>query len=358
MEIEESLGYLPENWTNLSIEQLENLPKSSLQKTQKKTPLKSLTNIDSLRAFACILVVAFHVFGSYPHYGLGFSMDSPLRSIFDVFDLLRMPLFTALAGVMFVAILPDEKKIPKFLSSKVTSLLLPAIVVSIIYFILRTVTGKEDGNLGNYLVSGYLHFWYLYSLFAIVAVIGAIHLRFKPSFKKYCIGIFILFLLNLLIPNSFLFWMRSAIELSPFFILGILLYKYTDKFYNKKLLYNVCLIALLGTTLRALSFFEVVDRDFVFTYLTFITSLSLVIISYFYFPKVKSIQWVGIYSYAIYLWHPAAASSFRALLNFSGINNRLILFVLLLFVGILVPILIYKVAQYLPRFIRMAFVGR
>ncbi|ALS33329.1 hypothetical protein PTRA_a2216 [Pseudoalteromonas translucida KMM 520] len=359
IELEEKLGYLPENWTNISIAGLESLPKKLINNSNtKSTSFKNLVNLDSLRAFACILVVAFHVFGSEPHYGLGYAMDSPWRSIFDVFDLIRIPLFTALAGIVFIAILSSENKIFQFLFCKITSLLLPAVVVSILYFLLRNIIGKEDGDLGTYLISGYLHLWYLYSLFVIATVIGTIHLRFRPSFYTYIISMILLYALSLTISGHVLFWVYASVELAPYFILGMLLYKHPHKFLNKTILTIAAILALLGTCLRVASFFEIVNRDLILVYFTFITSISLIIISYFFFPKIKVIQWIGLYSYSIYLWHPAAASTARTILTTIGIDNHFLLFLVLLIAGILIPVVMYKAAKFLPRLIRMSLVGR
>lgn len=359
IELENVIASLPENWNSQTIGTLELLPKRLLDIPEKREkPFSRLANVDTLRTIACILVVGFHVFGSTPTFGLKFPMDSSLRSVFDAFDLLRMPLFTALAGILFVAMLPAKDEIFSTIKNRARTLLLPAVVVSVIYFVIRTLIGKENGELIDQLFRGYLHLWYLYSLFLIILVIGTIHVFLKLGPLAYVVMALCLHLTSFIVSDLRLLGIAKAFELAPYFILGVLIYQYGTHYPNRRLLLAIGLVAITGTILRVLSFYGYVDRTFTLDYFAFITSCNLILLCYFVVPKMNNIQWIGIYSYSIYLWHPMASSMIRTLTYYMGLENRLAHFFIGLTAGIFIPILLYKIAQRFPKLLSQSLVGR
>lgn len=357
--LEELIDELPENWVHLKIFELQKLANNFKQSTVSNKPkVAKLANVDTLRAIVCFLVVAYHVFGSTPDFGLNIAKDSPYRSAFQILDLIRMPLFTALAGMLFIAMAPNKLEFPKVVLNRVSTLLVPALVVSIIYFYLRSLIGKEVGELTTALLHGYMHLWYLYALFLMVVVIGGIQVLFKPSLTTYMILIPVTFVVSRVVKEIDFLRVAEAIELTPYFILGIVIYQHTQLFLKKRVIYAAALITALGCVLKALLFLKVVNLPFNASFLWFVVSTSFIVTCYRFVPKLSSIQWVGVYTYAIYLWHPMANASARTLLTKLGLDNQLFLFIVGLFVGVLVPIMMYKAANILPKVVRQSLMGR
>jgi len=354
--LEDCISKLPDDWISLSIDSLNKLDKAD--KTNTEMRFNRLANVDTLRAFACILVVSFHVFGSTPDFGLHFSENSPYRAFFSVLDLLRMPLFTALAGMLFIAMAPSKSDFPAIIINRVQTLIVPAILVTVIYFYIRTFIGKETGSLIDVIIHGYMHLWYLYALFLMIVFIGVIHIFVKPGLKLYFAFLLTFHLVGEYSKGVDFFRVAEAASLTPYFILGILLYKYHAVLLSRRVLIPAATFSIIGALIKLGVFFDVVEFSSLLNFSWLLVSLSMIIMSYRLMPVLPSIQWIGLYTYAIYLWHPMANASTRMALIKIGIDERLILFCIGLLVGVFGPIVLYKLSQKLPKTIRQSLLGR
>src|SRR6185295_5386420 len=57
--------------------------------------------LQTLRGVACLLLVAFHAIGNHPTSGLHVADDSSFRFFANLFQYVRMPLFTFLSGFVY-----------------------------------------------------------------------------------------------------------------------------------------------------------------------------------------------------------------------------------------------------------------
>lgn len=357
-ELNARIDDLPSNWSELSILELEALLTESERKFNQRLKAQKLSNANTLRAIFCFLVVSFHVFGSSPSFGLNIDADSSFRTIFSVLELIRMPLFTALAGMLFVAKSRSVDEFPSFIKSRAITLLLPAFIVSLIYFFLRTAIGKETGELLQSIVHGYMHLWFLYALFIILLVVGFIHIVFKPTFVGYITMMIVFFCLSLLLKNVDFFRVYEAAKLAPYFILGMLLYSHRELLLDFKIVTIALLITLAGCVLKVALFYSIVELPDAFQPMWVIVSLSFIIVIYRFTPKFESLEWVKIYTYAIYLWHPMANAAVRTTFEKVGIDNKASLFVIGIIAGLFIPIVMYKVIRIFPVIVRQSLMGR
>ena len=83
------------------------------------------TDIDTLRALACIALVSFHVVGYTPQSGMELPAGHPLHLLQAGLTPLRMPLFIFLSGVVFCTGVDRFEAVPQRLLSKARRLLLP-----------------------------------------------------------------------------------------------------------------------------------------------------------------------------------------------------------------------------------------
>jgi acyl-coenzyme A synthetase/AMP-(fatty) acid ligase/surface polysaccharide O-acyltransferase-like enzyme len=354
LELEESFGNLPDHWPEIPAAVLQGLLSkiTTSEGNTKRSSSSILQNIDTLRAIACIMVVMAHVFGITQNSGLKISDVSPWRAPLELLDLIRMPLFTALAGVLYAAMPTSSRVFPKILINRFLSLLIPAVSVSILYFGIRKLAGKEDATLSIGILYGYLHLWYLYALFIIVIVIAAIDLVMPHSNRSWLIVIFGFYLMYQLLPWTPL---TQALDLAPFYVLGLLAYRNPEALRNRSLIVTAVILSIAGLLTKWLNFFNYTEIS---PWLPPLFSAALIIFLMRFTPRSKNIEWIGVFSYAIYLWHPAANGAVREILQNLGLYGQQELFVLGTLAGIFIPILMYRVISRWPYPLSLALIGR
>jgi acyl-CoA synthetase (AMP-forming)/AMP-acid ligase II/peptidoglycan/LPS O-acetylase OafA/YrhL len=374
LELERLLGELPESWGRMTLAELEKArsrkhfsmeSEAALGKLPAR-PASSQPNrrlvlgkADTLRAVACLLVVTLHVFGADPTSGLQFPADSAWRVPFEVLELLRIPLFTALAGLLYGALPSSHPGLSSFLKQRALTLLLPAFAVSVIYFTIRSLMGKEQGSLLSELLNGYLHLWYLYALFGIVACVGTIDALCRPRTETWLLIAVVLYLLHPVTPWIRLFAITADEGLAPYFILGLILYRRPGVLGHAPLIYAAAIVGVGGLILRFATATGEMRLTPVEELLIYpLASIGLIFLTVRFFPRIPRLEWLGLYSYAIYLWHPLCNATLRTVSQFLGVNHPAVLFCLGTIAGVIVPIWLFSLAKRLPRLARYALVGR
>ena len=129
------------------------------------------TEIDTLRAVACIALVSFHVVGYTPQSGMELPAAHPLHLLQAGLTPLRMPLFIFLSGVVFASAGVDRfEAVPHRLLSKARRLLLPLASVASLFWLAMTGMGRDAGTFGAFLWQPFAHFWYLQASFTIMGM--------------------------------------------------------------------------------------------------------------------------------------------------------------------------------------------
>jgi peptidoglycan/LPS O-acetylase OafA/YrhL len=360
--LENIIGTLPEDWHTLPARELQALATEAPQAARAAgTPDRRfiLEKSDTLRALACLLVVALHVFGAEPKDGLHFTASSPWRLPFELFGLLRMPLFAALAGFLYAAMPATTQSFSDFLRHRALSLALPGFVVSMIYLGLHIAMGKQEASLSYAVLNGYEHLWFLYALFALVVFVGAIDALFHPKTRDWFLLLAAFYLVAPLFPWDGVLSIKGSLQLSPFFILGLALYRDPSILSKNSGLIVMAVIATAGLVAHALAFWGVLSRGNIWEpWLEPIASAALILLAARFVPRVTKFEWVGLYSYAIYLWHPFCNAALRTVLTHVGLTAPAVLFVSGTIAGVLVPIAMYKVIERWLRPLSLALIGR
>ena len=197
-------------------------PAASFQ-TPSRAAAGRRTDIDTLRAMACIALVSYHVVGSTPSAGLELPYDHWLSMLNRTPMDLRMPLFSFISGLVFVAI--PSRGAGAAVGAKARRLLLPMLCVGALFWGLRGGMGIDQQPLWSIPFLPYEHYWFLQSTFLLMAVmLGLTQMlggRDRLAAGLIGAGAAVLWLVG---PRAEpdLMSLNGAIKLGPFFCGGYL----------------------------------------------------------------------------------------------------------------------------------------
>jgi peptidoglycan/LPS O-acetylase OafA/YrhL len=276
----------------------------------------------------------------------------------DALDVVRLPLFTAMAGYIYGAMPVEGGGVWRFMRQKLQQLALPALLATLAFWMLRIVVydDTERGLLPT-LLKGYEHLWYIYALLVIFAVVATVDALWRPGKRVWLLLIPLCMVAYWTLTGWGLPHLRNAAMLLPFFILGVVIQRKSDwmMWPGVSVLAAACLalsvaFVPLGTT-EAINF----DRTGV---LTWIGGTGALVLLLRHMPKLVWLEIVAAYSFTIYLWHPAAAAAMRNGAQALGLQNTPLLFALGLAAGVVAPVLLHLTAQRLPKFASLPLIGR
>lgn len=312
--------------------------------------MNKVTNIETLRGIAILLVVMGHVIGSAPDGGMRIDFPSPWRYLYLWIDYIQMPLFTAIAGWVY-ALKPININFKKFAEKKAVRLLIPMAVVGTLYFLIQYFTPGTNGkgnllNMWRIYIFPYTIYWYLPSLFLIFLMMFGIdkYKLCKTSGKWLQLilitwGLYILTRTNILadIPNILSF--KGALGQLPYFIIGVGINRFKDQLYTHrtKILYSI--LACTGLILLQFKWFFPIGRDLWYTSLLPVwVSAGLMILLHQKYSN-RFLVWLGGYAYTIYLLHGFGTSGGRIILTHLHIQSEGLIFLFSTTIALLCPIL-------------------
>lgn len=326
--------------------------------------------IDYARGITILLVVYRHVFEGLANVGVGSGNYGTLKYLNIFFFSFRMPLFFIVSGIFFGGSL-DRKGIGEYIGNRFQTIFYPLMIWGCIQITLQLLFAgyvnaeREPMN--------YLHliieprkieqFWYLNALFFVSTLYAIVrwYLKVKP-WQQLILGICLYAVsgychvhdINIgFLIDVFFFYM--------FFAVGDLL---AHLVLNTK---NHTVLTSWRTTLIALPIFVAIQHYF--TYLNLVhqddyyvqykqpalfavTALAggaFVIHIAFLLQKLDIMRFlrvIGYHSLYIYVMHLMITSSTRVILiKLFGIQNIPVLMVISVTIGIILPIILYNVAE-------------
>ncbi len=321
---------------------------------QSPTATQAEYPIETMRGIAVLTLVSFHVIGGSHTTGLALDYPSPYRMFADFLVDVRMPLFAFIAGYVYGLRPVTPKSYGKFLTGKWHRLAVPGIVATIIFAALSTAIGTvfavTPGEIWEIFLFPYAHFWFLQAILLIFLIFGFFDAWLGNRFVLVFLALSCLAFLQPKLPNN-VFSVNSAVLLAPFFLLGLAMIRLASQVQT----YRLVLVALsavgilLGSwehldDLRQLGEFSRNRRDVHSLYygLSICAFLALTL------PKIRMLEWIGPYSFTIYLYHVLATSATRRVLDKLGMEQDLTNYVLGLLAGILGPVLLHMLAMQTP----------
>ncbi|OXB05066.1 acyltransferase family protein [Flavobacterium pectinovorum] len=272
---------------------------------EKNTRIK---NIDLLKGILIILVIIGHVIQ-------GALSESIWRTLIYSF---HMPLFIGITGYLLNINTISELNLYDLFKKYFLRIILPWIIAFISYYIISCILGTNLFSIAkfkNSIIYPFYHLWFIPGFLSWILLTWL----FKKLFTNYNI----ILILGLLISITFiiLYKYSSIYTQIPFLnrIFSILIYTFRPYFY----IFFLIGISYRNKTIKKLRLIEIIT-PFIFlglvVYLFFYDSVILSILNFFLLNlsilnlclklaltdslfESKSIQWLGINSLGIYLWH-------------------------------------------------------
>lgn len=296
-------------------------------------------DVQSLRGFACLMLVLYHVAGATPEQGLRIS-DGLLRLLTDGLATVRMPLFALIAGAMY-GWRPgmDAAK----LADKFKRLIVPMLIVGTIFALVQAwVPGSnqqiEDWHLLHILPVA--HYWFLESLFLVFCVMTLVDLVHGLASVLRWAGVFgASIALYLTHPGENWFGFMGMIYLLPYFLAGFALTRFG--FATMALAPRLAPVMIV-CALAVMAIWEPPSVDMNRFSLAML-GIGLLLSSALWIRPMRA-RWlarIGDYSFAIFLFHVFFTAATRILLNALGVHVLGVHVVLGLAGGVIGPVLLH-----------------
>ena len=304
-------------------------------------------SIDTLRGLACILLVAYHVVGG-PSQGMRLPPDHLLPQVNEVVALLRMPLFSFLSGFVY-AWRPYSGDPAMFLKGKVRRLLVPLLLVGTLFAVLQAHAPGANGVQYDWRllhIVPMVNYWFLESLFIIfvlTAFLEQFALLATPA--RFAMVWLLAGLAHAFNPLPVYFGLQGAAYLLPFFLLGLGSNRFGEQLpRGPVMLSTAALLAGLGLYLILVTQ-AMPDRPGI---AALVISASLCVFLLKSHLELRWLAWIGVYSFAIYLFHSFFSAASRIALVQLGVSSVPTLFITGLLAGIAGPIAAAMILRRVP----------
>ncbi|TVV71262.1 AMP-binding protein [Sphingomonas solaris] len=368
--LETAIPNLPDDWDSRSIGSLVTLASGQGKATAgPRTGRRLLSRVDTVRGFACLLIVAFHFVGMAPDDGMRVALDSHWHYVMNSFAMVRLPLFTALAGYIYGAMPASRDGFGRFIGRKAKQLLIPMVFATIVYLVLRRLSDGRDESIAWAFLGGYRHLWYLETLVTIFAIVGLIDVWLKPGARGLLVLLAGGVTACLLLPGVELFHFTNTLFMLPFFVWGVLLYR-RPELLGSRITLGVAAVVLAGALLiQQLSMNGIgITGDWAILrapeslsfagVLPWFAGCAAIVVLIHLFPRFTPLERIAGYSYAIYLWHPLANNAVQMVMRRIDLHNDLLFFAVGVGGGALLPIALQiVVVRWFPR-LSLPVVGR
>ncbi|QLE56150.1 acyltransferase [Nostoc sp. TCL26-01] len=338
----------------------------SHQSTVFKTQLSQYLYF--IRGVAIAFVVIGHVIGYNIAYGMRQIYNSDLSFlgwICDLINTFHMPTFFIASGIAFTAFSNKNISYKKFFTSKFQKLLIPLIVWCPPYFILQSLSKAKPFSVTDVITAvifPYEIFWFLHVLIFTTLFAFLYFKNFKSiiGYSLLSVGLFIAStLLNNPEIQKYFFW-------NLFYIFGVLITGYLPKLEtfmakNGHVFTNIVIPGLCLAMMVICEYF--LPKDARIDYLRMINGIVGFILLYFISMQlinrvekqannnllhkfIQCCQYLGAVSIAIYLFHGYFTGFSKAiLLKFLGLPHPSLYFVVVSFMGITGPLLMYEILK-------------
>jgi len=313
--------------------------------------------LQTLRGVACILLVAFHTVGNHPWSGLHVADDSGYRYFANLFQYIRMPLFTFLSGFVYAyrPVVPGGAL--ELVRRKLTRLVLPLLCVSTLYFA-ATALAPPDANgvipfeqMWRIYVFPYVHYWFLQAiilLFALVAVLDRGQLLATPG--RYGVALIASIVAHLTVDmeraDYVPFGIFYALHFAPYFLLGLGANRFRAFFMEPRVSWVCASLLLIAMSFHAKNLLggDQLDRNGSLLEVTIAATATLAMVRLF--PAFRPLEIIGAYSFSIYLFHSFFVAAIRVASK--QVEMLALVFVACVIAGVVGPMVLERLLGNVP----------
>lgn len=322
---------------------------------RRSAPLSTLDRspIEDIRIIAILMVVTYHVIG-LPDSGLQFGAPHPLRLFADLLNLLMMPIFAMIAGLVYAARPPDLRGFGAFMVRKLRRLAIPGLVAALVFAAIATVMhlrwAVAPDALWRLAVYPYAHFWFVQSILTLFLVVG-----FADAVTSHRAALPLLAAAILLahadIALPAFFSLPSTIGLAPYFIIGICLRRQAGWLEARRVMVlsiaGACVLFWSGAALIDHARTGGMEIDYShWRPMLFVVGVFLLLL--FLLPPHPAARPIGRMTYTIYLYHVLGTAGMRVLLNRLGITAIPIHLIAGVTAGLCLPVALHLLAARWP----------
>jgi peptidoglycan/LPS O-acetylase OafA/YrhL len=300
-------------------------------------------NLDTVRAIACILLVAFHVVGSNPERGLHADWDSPWRQAMQSFEFVRMPLFTVLSGFLYAGRRATAPTLAPVWRARLRRIGVPLVICTLVTLALRRAFRGDTTEVWHALLFSYEHLWFLQAILVVFALVALWDVLAPPSPRALAAGCLLAAVLAVGAGwvTDFLS-LNGAMFLLPFFLFGMLLRAGPQLWSERRVIAVAAGVAAGVLGYQQLAIHGAVPAITRFNPAALAAGMASALLLLRFVPRVELFDRIGFYSYTIYLWHPLASAGVRRSLVALGVTARPLLFAACLAAGLLLPLLLHR----------------
>jgi glucan biosynthesis protein C len=311
-------------------------------------------SIETLRAIAVSLVVAFHIRGDAQVAGAADTYEWLAYTFRNV----RIPLFTVISGYLYATRPVAAGTYGDFVLGKLRRLLLPMFCVATLEYLSRALlpgvsSPPPVADIWRIYVLPYSYFWFLQAVFLALLVVGALDARRRlESFDRWLLAILVGFLGLQLNPfgegRIEPFSVGGFLFLLPYFLLGLGIHRFGSRLMAPRIVgiagavFAVSLSVLQANWLRGNTLIDS-TKSGMWGLLFGVTGCLLL---FRFRPSNKVLAWIGGFSFSIYLFQTFGSGFGRRLLEVPGINPHLYFLTLLLItigVGIAIDLVVSRI---------------
>lgn len=303
-----------------------------------------------------MLVVMFHAIGYREDSGLRVADDSIYRYLANSLGHVRMPLFTVITGFVYALRPVRAGSGRRFLLGKGRRIFLPLLSVSLVQAILKIAT-SNPGDLNQWRllwriwVFPFDHFWFLQAILQVFLVAGILDvLRMMDRWQTWLSCLIAAIAFSCIAPGWTVFAFSGFTSLLPYFVLGYGLNRYASTLRFRALLVFVMLAVVAAIGIQQSRLISDLPQEPAWLLgrrglVGFAVGLGVPMLLFTARPAWRPLSWLGGFAYTIYLFHAMAVTATRIGMARFLTDNREVLFVVSVAIGIIAPILVESVLR-------------
>lgn len=288
-------------------------------------------SVETLRAIAITLVVAYHITGDPPVAAQRTFYELLTYSLQNV----RMPLFTAVSGYIYALRPVHAGALGDFVRGKLRRLLVPMVCVATIeYLLIAVAPGIHNpaplGSIWRIYVLPYQHYWFLQAVFLVFLIVGTLdsrgYLQAPPHFGlAFAVSVLCFVTFPLAGVRVDVFSLGGCSYLLPFFLVGLGTRRFQTGVASIRGVRSAAVVFVVGFGLQQANWIfggELLDssrRSLV----GLAVGASICMILLRDGPRNRALAWVGGHAYTIYLFQAFGAGLGRRVLGVPGIHPHL-----------------------------------